>query len=162
MTNPTAWHYTTGHCAIQIVLSGLILPATECVPAREKPVVWFSLNQDWEPTATKGIVDPLTGLRRNATTEEMAHLANGLYRFGVLPSCLMSWTDLKSKTRINRKTALALARVAYEMGGNANHWMGTTTAVSLRHVIDIQKLVNGTWCSNPEQVAGVISEWGSH
>lgn len=147
-----AWHYTSGQCAIQIVQSEVILPATENVPRGEKPAVWFSLNQSWEPTATKGILDPLTGNRRFATMDEMARLAGGCYRFGIEPSRLLCWSALKVKTRMRPKTVRALERVAYEVGGNPSQWMGAIEAVSLRDVVVLQKLIMGSWVSGPEQL----------
>jgi hypothetical protein len=147
-----AWHYTSGRCAIQIVQTEVILPATENVPRGEKPAVWFSLNQSWEPTATKGILDPLTGSRRFATMDEMARLAGGCYRFGIDPSRLLCWSALKVKTRMRPKTVRALERVAYKFRSNPSDWMGAMEAVSLRDVVVLQKLIMGSWVSGPEQL----------
>ena len=51
------WHYTTIPNLISILADGAIKPATARVPAGEKPAVWFSTHQHWEPMATKGMVD---------------------------------------------------------------------------------------------------------
>ena len=147
-----AWHYTSGQCAIQIVESELILPVFENVPRNEKPAVWFSLNQSWEPTATKGILDSISGKRRNATMDEMERLAGGCYRFGLDPSRLLCWSALKVKTRMRPKMVRALERVAYQVGSDPSHWMGTTEAVSLRDVVVLQKRIMGSWISGPEQL----------
>lgn len=82
-TMAIVWHYTTGEKFALILADGEIVPATEgldveqtaefiaeleeiiatggakdvAVPYRERPAVWFSKRQTWEPTATKGIYD---------------------------------------------------------------------------------------------------------
>ena len=47
-----------------IVEGGAIRPAQAFVPRGERPGVWCSSLQDWEPTATKAILDP--NVRRGA------------------------------------------------------------------------------------------------
>ena len=145
-----AWHYTSGQCAMQILQSRIILPAYENVPRGERPAVWFSLNKFWEPTASKGILDPITRVRRFATIDEMERFAGGCYRFGIQPARLLCWTALKGKTRMRPKTVRALERVAYEMGSNPRHWMGTLEAVPVPEVVMIQTLINGSWRAAPE------------
>jgi hypothetical protein len=49
----TVFHYTTGHKLKRIINSGQILPSTAHVPANEKPVTWFSTQDQWEPTVTE-------------------------------------------------------------------------------------------------------------
>lgn len=74
-----AWHYTTGKKAALILESGELRPTNCNVPAGEKPVLWFSLRQSWEPSATKGIVDSRTGRRRDATLTEMHFMGGGSF-----------------------------------------------------------------------------------
>lgn len=145
-----AWHYTSGQCAIQILQAGIILPAYENVPRGERPAVWFSRNKFWEPTASKGILDSVTRVRRFATMDEMERFAGGCYRFGIQSSRLLCWTALKVQTRMRPKTVRALERVAYEIGGNPHHWVGTMDAVPVHQVEVIQHLVNGCWEALPD------------
>jgi hypothetical protein len=72
-----AWHYTTLQKAHSIEADGKLRPATTGVPANEKPILWFSLAQEWEPTATKGIVNKGTGENRNLTIAEMIEYTGG-------------------------------------------------------------------------------------
>lgn len=51
-----AWHYTTGVNFIKIVESGFLLPTDACINLGELPVLWFSLNQHWEPTSRKAMI----------------------------------------------------------------------------------------------------------
>lgn len=140
-----AWHYTSGQCAMQILQSGVILPAYEYVPRSERPAVWFSLNKFWEPTASKGILDPVTRVRRFATMDEMERFACGCYRFGMHPSRLLCWTALKVQTRMRPKTVRVLERVAHEIGGDPRQWLGSMEAVPVPQIEVIQRLIDGTW-----------------
>jgi hypothetical protein len=145
-----AWHYTSGQCATQILKSGLILPADGYVPRGEKAAVWFSLDQFWERTASKGILDPSTRVRRFATMNEMEQFAGGCYRFGIQNTRLLCWSALKVKTRMRPKTVRALERVAYEVGSNPNNWLGTLEPIPVSEVIALQRLVGGAWNVVPE------------
>jgi len=48
------WHYTKGVHLAKILADGFIRPATAFVDPGEKPIVWFSTDQHWEPTAAPG------------------------------------------------------------------------------------------------------------
>jgi hypothetical protein len=48
------WHYTIGYHLPEIIRTGAILPSIEFVPATERPVVWFSSNQEWEHSCDRG------------------------------------------------------------------------------------------------------------
>ena len=48
------FHYTVLSRFLKIVIEEAIKPATLFIDRDEKPVVWFSFRQDWEPTATPG------------------------------------------------------------------------------------------------------------
>jgi len=61
------WHYTLLTKLQMILNDGLIKPTDVMIDPREKPAVWFSSNQAWEPTATKNIRDEKTGQPREAT-----------------------------------------------------------------------------------------------
>jgi hypothetical protein len=47
------WHYTVRPHILSILSDGVIKPATAFVSRRERPIVWFSSNQNWEQTANK-------------------------------------------------------------------------------------------------------------
>jgi hypothetical protein len=48
-----AWHYTTGKHFLKTVESGVLLPSANYIAKTENPVLWFSCEQYWEPTAQK-------------------------------------------------------------------------------------------------------------
>jgi hypothetical protein len=55
------YHYTTGLKLKQIINSGCIKPTTAKIEPHEKPVAWFSTQEQWEPTATKVPVPGMQG-----------------------------------------------------------------------------------------------------
>lgn len=125
-----AWHYTIGLHATGILRDGVIRGATEGVPLHERPVVWFSTRQSWEPTATKGMIDRLSGRRRDATMEEMfAH--GGLWRFGVPASELLPWRKLREAAGITSETANGLLRAAKRAGADPFFWYGSLEPVAV-------------------------------
>ncbi len=93
----------------------IIRGAAAGVPAGERPLVWFSSRQLWEPTATKGIV--VNGVRRDATMQEMM-AERGLWRFGISVSELLPWKALREQGNIGADTARDLIRAARRVGAD--------------------------------------------
>lgn len=125
-----AWHYTTVDRLDSIERAGFILPATANVPQHERPVVWFSLHQHFEPTAAKGLIDSSTGRRRDATLHEMIELCGGLVRLGLPPRALLTGEALRRAARINAQTWRGLAAAGVKSGGNPAQWFGHVGPVS--------------------------------
>ncbi len=129
-----AWHYSTGEKFMSIMTSGLLLPATVGVIPPECPVVWFSLVQDFEPTALKGIVAP-DGSRRMATLKEMRELAGGLVRFGIAPRALLTGEALRRKARINRATWAGLCAAGRKAGADPGMWFGVCEPLDVDELV---------------------------
>lgn len=82
------WHYTYSDAFISIFKDGSIKPATDFIDPVERPIVWFSKEQFWEPTVTKGRVE--SGHRINLTMDDMVNRGYGLFRIGVNKDALTS------------------------------------------------------------------------
>ena len=54
--NMPAWHYTTGTKLDLILAGGVLRPTDSYIPDDEKPILWFSSDAFWEPTANKMIL----------------------------------------------------------------------------------------------------------
>jgi hypothetical protein len=123
------WHYTIADRADGILEDGLIRPATAGVPDHEKPVVWFSANPRWEPTANKIIMT--MGTERVLSTNEMLYsgFAGSLWRFGVQHDALIPWVPLQRIARIKKKEAKRLSRKAIKDRANPMHWYGSLEPV---------------------------------
>jgi len=142
----TAYHYTTRDRALFIIGMEVIVPATASVNAGEKPLVWFSRNDRWEPTATKLIQYEGLPLRR-ATWEEMVRFEP--VRFAVLAKTLIPWADIPSATGMKRRVAKELAEIGRVQGANPSHWMGSLDPVHLSSVLAIEQYVDGAWVPDP-------------
>jgi hypothetical protein len=119
------WHYTTGLNFMEIVDDGMILPATAFVPPGERPIVWFSANPIWEPTACKGILMP-GGLVRSATFTETLTRGRGLARFGVTRGMAPdNFAALVKKSRMSLAAAEELKRGGKKDGADPCDWHGT-------------------------------------
>src|ERR1700686_4598787 len=103
------WHYTSSDHYVCIANDGLILPATTHVPVGERPIVWFSIEQLWEPTAAKGWRHP-DGSCQLLTLDRMLEHNILPIRIGVDSTvALYRWSDLKSLSGMSPGTARGLA-----------------------------------------------------
>lgn len=150
-----AWHYTIGSYLERILGGGMLVPATAGVEAPERPVVWFSLNQHWEPTATKGIFGN-DGARRMATMEEMWALGDGLFRFGTPARSLLAGETLIRKARISRRTWADLGRSASKCGGDSRDWLGHIGALPIADMrMQLLRSVDGAWSDVPTTMEAI-------
>ena len=75
------WHYTVAvPTLLQIVASNKIRRTRTALREGERAAVWFSFRESWEPTATKGIVEPAGTKPRTATFTEMVARSGALLR----------------------------------------------------------------------------------
>jgi hypothetical protein len=94
--NDNAWHYTIGQHASSIYSAGVIKCATAGIQKNEKPVVWFSTQRRWEPSASKTTMLCIT-------IEDHLDLCGSVWRFGVPTSALLNWTALCKAAKISPK-----------------------------------------------------------
>lgn len=140
-----AWHYTTGSHFLAIVESGRILPATAYVSGRERPIVWFSTNQQWEQTANKMWRRPDGKLQPTTTRGENYKLGGGLVRFGLPARNLTPWPKLGRKAGISRSMARALEFAAHDAGADPSEWSGCFEPVDVRDCVVEALSDSGQW-----------------
>jgi hypothetical protein len=123
------WHYTHSDNYVSIEEDGLILPATTYVPVGEKPIVWFSTEQFWEPTALKGWRGD-DGIYQLLTLDGMLDHEILPIRIRVDPDVApYRWSDLKALSGMSDETARGLASSGRRRGANPSRWRGTFEAV---------------------------------
>ena len=123
------WHYTTGFRAKKILFCEFIHGATENVPKNERPVVWFSMNQKFEPTALKA--KRVDGILISITLREMIEHGQGLTRFGIIPRVLLSGEKLRKRACITRDEWLRLKKVAIMRRADPHDWYGSTEPIDV-------------------------------
>ena len=139
-TTSLLWHYTTGQNYRLILADKAIKPSSAYSGTKDGPVVWFSRNQVWDSSTTKGLNQP-DGTWRQLTTEELDKLAGGLYRIGVArETAPHGWDDFVRLSGIARSIAVDLRRAAKERGASHKDWF-----VSFDPVPQIQWLAAEVW-----------------
>ena len=125
------WHYTYTDALLGMLKDGFIRPATGLIGHGERPIVWFSKEQFWEPTVTKGI--RLTdGSIADLGMSELHSNGFGLFRIGVDPSTApLTWSDIRRESGMEPTTATALSQIARLRGGNPSNWRGTFQPVPI-------------------------------
>ena len=138
-----AWHYTTGEKFKAIVASGYLMPTGILVKPPERPVLWFSLNQRFEPTARKGAIEG--GALRTLSIEETRQHCGGLVRFGLSPRKLLTGDKLRTRAHIARPLWAGLCRVGIQQKADPALWLGCLDAVPVeRLAVDVMNEA-GEW-----------------
>ena len=125
----SAWHYTISDRAWLIFQDGLIKPATAGVRHPEKPVVWFSTQQHWEPTANKMAYTTSGELIHMSTKMMFQEVGGELFRFGIGTHHLLPWHRLARAARIPIKVQKGLITTAREAKADPMKWYGTLKPV---------------------------------
>ena len=126
-----AWHYTVGVWFAKIESAGVLRPATEFVEKRERPVVWFTTRDTFEPTAVKLWRRP-DGTLERLSVEETERRGRGLFRIGIEPDGLSTWDEWRKHSRVRPTVADALERVAEDQGSDVSEWLVSFRPVPAR------------------------------
>ena len=119
------WHYTVGPERLNGILNdGYIAPATKYVPKNERPIFWFTTEQFWEPTVTKGLYQ--NGKIINLGMDDLLRRGELLSRIGIdANDAPYRWSELRVSSGMSVEVATGLARSARRLGGNPSRWRGT-------------------------------------
>ena len=129
-TKPTQliWHYTSGLHIASILRDGRIRHEDSFgLPLHQRPMTWFSLNQVWEPTASKAL---LIGIRPAIVQRATADVFHGLFRIGV-DQCVAPFrvNQLIRIAGATRRVVKDLARVGISCGACPEDWRFTPNHV---------------------------------
>jgi hypothetical protein len=134
------WHYTKGTRIDAILEDGFIRPTSIGISKGERPIVWFSTRQDWEPTITAGLAED------GITLEDYVQAAKGLFRIGVADDFpLKTWRVLLRESRMDLRRADGLLLVAAKEGASPDDWRGTFYPVPSTAWISRQALIGNEW-----------------
>lgn len=146
-----AWHYTRGYGFKKIIESGFLKCADGGISIHEKPVLWFTVNQLWEPTVNGA---KLVNGGRNIKSLTMLETweSEGLYRFGVPSNQLIPWVDLVKVANIPSKVRKVLEISARKMGSNPYQWCGYMQPMEIHETVIETMADFGKWQSIGETV----------
>jgi hypothetical protein len=118
------YHYTTGTRLRSIINSGGIKPTTAKIEPHEKPVAWFSTQDQWEPTCTKV---PIPGMQGQIET---AKAQRGLVRITVPGTCApYIFPQLPLIAGTKPSVCIGLLMAGLELGSDPDTWRFTPTPV---------------------------------
>jgi hypothetical protein len=136
------YHYTTGLRLKQIINSGHIRPSTAHVPPNEKPVAWFSTQDQREPTCTKVSISGKLGQLITAKAQ------SGLVRITVPGTCApYVFPQLPLIAGTSPTACIGLLLAGLELGSDPDTWRFTPTPVptALFREVEFFDFGNDTW-----------------
>ena len=130
------WHYSSTCFLDQILVAGSLQPGNNAGLYRV-PLLWFSLDQDWEPMAAV-----FFGRKKDNC---------GAVRFGLSQndSRLLAWRQactLAGRSRQDRRHAETLAK---RHGSNCEDWFATTHVIPIAD-LEFQIYRSERWCFGDE------------
>ena len=141
----TRWHYTTGQKLSQILDFGVLRPAAMDVPKAGRPVVWFSTNPVWEPTANLSRATLTGGLER-LSKDQTYVLGGGLARIGVAAEVAPhDWNAYKVLSGIAPKLAKQMYAAAIKIRSRPGQWFVTFDPVAQSQWLAVEVLEGDAW-----------------
>ena len=141
------WYYTTGQELNEILGLGELVPAAI---DREKPAVWFSANQDWEPIANMPWREP-HGASRRLSKDQTFVMGGGLARIGVAPETAPNdWKAFKRLSGISSKAAKEVYNTAVQSGSRPGQWFATFAIVPRQKWLAVEILEGDVWVARVE------------
>jgi hypothetical protein len=129
MSSMKVWHYAPWAKLPAMVKAGELIPSNAGAPG-EAPVLWFSANQHWEPTATKTVSTPRGPVRLTLAQQAQRF---GCIRFGLMRDDprLLSWDNACKAAGTPRDMQRTLELVGKRLGARCSDWYGCLSAIGL-------------------------------
>jgi hypothetical protein len=126
------WHYTAGHKLPLIREACALRPNGAKVAPSERPVLWFSAEAVYEPTAIKLVQMPGQAKLRRPSVAEMHELV-GVFRFAIdrADPRLAAWPAVHRRARISPAGVANMIRAGVEIGAKPMNWFGSFEDIPL-------------------------------
>lgn len=126
------WHYTAGHKLPLIREACALRPNGAKVAPNERPVLWFSAEAVYEPTAIKLVQMPGHVKLRRPSVAEMHELV-GVFRFAIdrADARLAAWPAVHRRARISAAGVANMLRAGVEIGAKPMNWFGAFEDIPL-------------------------------
>ena len=150
------WHYAPWARLPAIVESG-VLRGSNAGADGENPMLWFSANQQCEPTAIKMV--RAQGKLVQLTFEQQAETL-GFIRFGLPDNDyrLLNWRASCAVAGTPRETRRTLEKVGKRQGGNPGHWFAVSSEIRLNE-LRFQVWLADQWCSAEGEIKEYAEVW---
>lgn len=147
------YHYTVPDRLLSIIARGLDL-ATVGLEERERPAVWFTTSEDYEPTARKGLLDEATGDSRTLSLKAMI-VMSGLARVEVEPEAApLTWAAWRHGSGARSRVIKGLAASARELGSDIRLWRASFDPIPQDRIIGMDVWHEGAWMRVAERTTG--------
>jgi hypothetical protein len=120
------WHFDTIDVFKRAMHTGAL---TAHAAPHQKPLLWFSPDGCWAPTITVG---------RGRTARFLSFQeasAEGLYRFGMPPSSLLTGRELRRQAKLSNREWELFRAGALAAGADPSEWFGHVGPLNLFDVI---------------------------
>jgi hypothetical protein len=110
-----------------------------------KPVVWFTTNTDWEPTANRVWHGPEGNVRRLGKDQTIV-LGGGLARIAVpADTAQIDWKTYKATSGIGPKIAQQIYNEAASLGSRPGDWYASFQGISRDKFLRVEIWENEAW-----------------
>lgn len=153
-TERMLWHYAPWSYLSSMVDSGGLRPSNAGAPD-QTPMLWFSANQEWEPTATKLMGDG-TGRIFEITFDQQVKYS-GCIRFGIAANDprLLNWKDACAIANTSSHMRWCMEIAGMKMGGNPAHWFATPASVPLSELLLQVWVGHWAYATSPQDMVNV-------
>ena len=149
------YHYTVGIKLAGIIKADALMPAGVSAAPWEKPVLWFSRNPKWEPTATKILI--ANGQTFRPSVAEL-HERAGLYRFVAANPRIYAWQIINRKAGVRLGDIKQMEKLGRKLGALPSDWFGTLAVMPLTE-LDFERF-NGQ-CWEPADLQEEADHWAA-
>lgn len=153
------FHYTAGPKLQAILEAGELRPSNAGAP-NERPLLWFSSNPRWEPTATK-MVATQRGVRHLSMAEQRTLFGCVRFELGApLVPLLLPWAEACRAAGTSRDDRRALERSGKRLGGNPDQWFAYPEPIPLADCMAVERMDDaGQWVSLALQRMDDAGQW---
>lgn len=152
------YHYAPWAYLPAIVQHGALRPSNARADG-EVPLLWFSLNQHWEPTATKVWENKAGTILQMTFRQQVSQV--GCIRFGLddQDPRLLDWKQACKAAGTGRNERRAMENAGKKLGAKPEDWFATLMSVQLAD-LRFQVFLNEQWLdAEPAEMAEV---WTQH
>lgn len=121
-TPALAWHYTTGLKAQHIFSDARLKLETGPISKGERPAVWFTTSESFEPTAFQAIHRPDGTVHDITTALEQAAVGQALVRIAVRTNRLHPYSVWAEKSGVHPLMRMGMELAAGKAGSNTADW----------------------------------------
>lgn len=139
------YHYTKAVNLPSIINEGKIRTTILTGVKKEKPAVWLTTSEEWEPCCSSGKIDRLTNSTKTMSLDEMKEIM-GVCRIKIsekLPT--VTWAKFKHVGGISEELHNNLTDFSNNKGGKTHLWNCSLRPITEEYFESIEMLMGENW-----------------